>query len=49
MLPEDKRKRLEQLCDAHTAMQGEIVIDAFINGFELGANLIAESLYSSDK
>ncbi len=34
---------------AHTAMQGEIVIDAFINGFELGANLIAESLYSSDK
>ncbi len=49
MLPEDKRKRLEQLCDAHTAMQGEIVIDAFINGFKLGANLIAESLYSSDK
>lgn len=49
LLPDDKRKRLEQLCDAHTAMQGEIVIDAFINGFKLGSNLIAESLYSSEK
>lgn len=49
LLPEDKRKRLELLCDAHTAMQTEIVIDAFVNGFKLGANLIAESLYSSDK
>lgn len=49
LLPEDKQKTLELLCDAHTAMQGEIVIDAFVNGFELGANLIAESLYSADK
>ena len=49
LLPEDKRKRLELLCDAHTAMQTEIVIDGFCNGFKLGANLIAESLYSSDK
>lgn len=49
LLPEDKRKRLELLCDAHTAMQTEIIIDAFVNGFELGANLIAEGLYSSDE
>ncbi len=34
---------------AHTAMQTEIVIDGFCNGFKLGANLIAESLYSTDK
>lgn len=49
LLLEDERKKLELLCDAHTAMQTEIVIDAFVNGFELGANLIAESLYSADK
>lgn len=49
MLPEDKQKKLELLCDAHTAMYSEIVIDGFCNGFELGANLIAESLYSSDE
>ena len=49
LLPDDKKKMLELLCDAHTAMQTEIVIDGFCNGFKLGANLIAESLYSSDK
>ena len=49
MLPKEKRKRLEQLCDAHTAMQGEIVIDAFVNGFKIGMNLAAESFYSEEK
>lgn len=49
LLPDDKKKKLELLCDAHTAMQTEIVIDAFVNGFKLGANLIAECLYSEDK
>ena len=49
LLPDDKKKMLELLCDAYTAMQTEIVIDGFCNGFKLGANLIAESLYSSDK
>lgn len=49
LLPDDKKKKLELLCDAHTAMQTEIVIDGFCNGFKLGANLIAESLYFSDK
>ena len=49
LLPDDKKKMLELLCDAHTAMQTEIVIDGFCNGFKLGANLIAESVYSSNK
>ena len=49
MLPKEKRKRLEQLCDAHTAMQGEIVIDAFVNGLKIGMNLAAESFYSEEK
>lgn len=49
LLPEEHRKKLEQLCDAHTAMQSEIVINAFVNGFKLGMNLAAEALYSEKK
>lgn len=46
LLPEEHRKKLEHLCDAHTAMQGEVAIDAFVNGFKIGMNLAAESFYS---
>lgn len=49
LLPKDKRKKLEQLCDAHTAMEGEVVIDAFVNGFKIGMNFAAESFYSEEK
>ena len=45
LLPKDKKKKLEILCDEHTAMQGEVVIDAFVNGFKLGMNLSIESFY----
>ncbi len=46
ILPEDKRKDLEKLVDAHTAMQSEIVINGFVNGFKLGMNLAAESFFN---
>ena len=46
---EEHRKKLEHLCDAHTAMQDEVVIDAFVNGFKIGMNLAAESFYSEEK
>ncbi|MCX4356562.1 MAG: hypothetical protein OSJ43_10105 [Oscillospiraceae bacterium] len=49
LLPEEHRKKLEHLCDAHTAMQDEVVIDAFVNGFKIGMNLAAESFYSEEK
>ena len=48
LLPEEKRKDLERMIDAHTAMRDEVAINAFINGFKLGVNLAAESLYSED-
>ena len=48
LLPKDKRKKIEILCDEHTAMQGEVVIDAFVNGFKLGINLSVESFYSEE-
>ncbi len=46
LLPEEKRKNLELMIDAHTAMRDEAAIDAFVNGFKLGMNLAAESFYS---
>ncbi len=46
ILPEDKRKDLEKLVDAHTAMQSEIVINGFVNGFKLGMNFAAESFFN---
>lgn len=49
LLPEEKRNHLEKMVDAHAAMQGEIVINAFVNGFKLGMNLAAEALYSEKK
>ena len=49
LLPEEKRKDLEKMVDAHTAMQSEVVINAFVNGFKLGMNLAAEALYSEKK
>ena len=48
LLPEDKRDKLDILSDTHMAMQSEIELDAFVSGFKLGANIIAESLYSED-
>jgi hypothetical protein len=48
LLPEEHCKKLELLCDAHTSMQGEIVIDAFVNGFKTGMNFAAESFYSEE-
>ncbi len=46
LLPEEKRKNLELMIDAHTAMRDEVAIDAFVNGFKLGMNFAAESFYS---
>lgn len=48
LLPEDKIDKLDALCDTHMAMQSEIELDAFVIGFKIGANIIAESLYSED-
>ena len=48
LLPKDKKKKIEILCDEHTAMQGEVVIDAFVNGFKLGMNLSVESFYPEE-
>ncbi len=48
LLPEEHCKKLELLCDAHTAMQSEVVIDAFVNGFKTGMNLAAESFCSEE-
>ncbi len=45
LLPEENRKSLEKLIDAHNAMNGEIALDAFVNGFKLGMNLAVEGLY----
>lgn len=49
LIPKDKRKKIDKLCDAQTSMYGEVVIDAFVNGFKLGMNLAAEALYSEKK
>lgn len=48
LLPKEKRKKLEILCDEHTSMHGEVVTDAFVNGFKLGMNLSVESFYSEE-
>ena len=45
LLPKDQKKKLEILCDEHTAMRAEAVTDAFVNGFKLGMNLSIESFY----
>ena len=48
LLPKEHSEKLEFLCDAHTAMQSEVVIDAFVNGFKTGMNLAAESFCSEE-
>lgn len=48
LLPEDKQEKFDALCDTQMAMQSEIELDAFVIGFKIGANIIAESLYSED-
>lgn len=49
LLPEERKNNLEKLIDAHNAMNGEIVADAFFNGFKLGMNFTIEGLYSEGK
>ncbi len=49
LLPEERQMNLEKLIDAHNAMNGEIVMDAFVNGFKLGMNFTVEGLYSGKK
>lgn len=43
-LPEESRKKLEAMIEEHNSAQDEIVVDAFIKGFELGMNLTVEGL-----
>lgn len=43
-LPDESRKNLEAMIEEHDSAQDEIVIDAFIKGFQLGMSLTAEGL-----
>ena len=43
-LTDENRKNLEAMIEEHGFAQDEIVIDAFVKGFQLGMSLTAEGL-----
>lgn len=43
-LPDEIRKSLEAMIEEHDSARDEIVIDAFVKGFQLGMSLTAEGL-----
>lgn len=43
-LPKDSRNMLETMIEEYNLSQGEVIIDAFVKGFELGMSLTAEGL-----
>ena len=44
ILPSESRKMLEEMIEEYNSSQGEVVIDAFVKGFELGMSLAVEGL-----
>lgn len=44
VLPEESRKTLETMIEEYNVSQGEVIIDAFVKGFEIGMRLTAEGL-----
>lgn len=44
VLPEESRQTLETMLEEYNVSQGEVIIDAFVNGFRLGMSLTAEGL-----
>lgn len=43
-LPKENRSMLETMIEEYNLSQGEVIIDAFVKGFELGMSLTAEGL-----
>lgn len=44
VLPEESRQTLETMIEEYNVSQGEVVLDAFVKGFQLGMRLTAEGL-----
>lgn len=49
VLPEENRKTLSSMIDEYNVTQGEVIIDAFVKGFEIGMSLTAEGLCSGNE
>lgn len=48
-LPEENRKTLETMIEEYNISQDEVVIDAFVKGFEIGMSLVVEGLGGSSE
>lgn len=44
VLPKESRETLETMIEEYNVSQGEVIIDAFVKGFQLGMRLTAEGL-----
>ncbi|MDE6726949.1 MAG: hypothetical protein K2J80_03290 [Oscillospiraceae bacterium] len=44
ILPSKRRKLLDTMIEEYNNAQGEVIIDAFVKGFQLGMSLTAEGL-----
>lgn len=44
VLPNESRQTLETMIEEYNVSQGEVIIDAFVKGFQLGMRLAAEGL-----
>lgn len=48
-LPKESRRLLDTMLEEYNESQGEVVTDAFVQGFKIGLSLAAEGLGSSNE
>lgn len=49
LLSEENKKMLETMIEEYNTAQGEIIVNAFVKGFELGMSLTVEGLCSGNE
>lgn len=49
VLPKESRETLETMIEEYNVSQSEVIIDAFVKGFQLGMRLTAEGLCIVDE